>query len=286
MWKLLNIDQDENDAGGGAGGGAASQAGGGAAGAGAGDAGGAGASNAQAGAGQGAASQNAGTDDKTNQAAAWTQRDIVWNGQKIPVKTEEEAIALMQKGYNFTQGQQEIAKIRKDLIAKSTRFDQLLAELEKNKPAQGEGEEADDPVKKLGKDVEDLRTQAQIQQWDKAFGPVKQKYPGISEKVLIVEFQDKIQAGEVEDSAEGLMKTAESLASERTGIVNRQLDELLAKADDPRITAFKQKVIADYVAGKTKLADAGGEHGGSGGAGGAEEKGSISEIAARIRAGI
>jgi hypothetical protein len=49
--------------------------------------------------------------------------------------------------------------------------------------------------------------------------------------------------------------------------------------------AYNDKLIADYVAGKSKLANAGGEPGGTAAAGKPDTQASISEIAARLRNG-
>lgn len=63
---------------------------------------------------------------------------------------------------------------------------------------------------KLTKSTEDVGYLLE-QTWDEAFKPVKQKYPNIDVELLILEFLKKIKTGEVEDSAGGLMKTAEDL---------------------------------------------------------------------------
>jgi hypothetical protein len=76
--------------------------------------------------------------------------------------------------------------------------------------------------------LQELRTQAQLQEWEKAFNPIQQKFPDISEKSLLADFQEKVAAGEVEDTAAGLMKVAEGIANEREGLVGKRLEGLLA----------------------------------------------------------
>lgn len=283
LFRLFNIDQDEHDAGGGAGGAEANQpAGISEAAAGARAAEGAGAPEAQAGANIDAVKPEAGQPGQTNQAAAEEQHDIVWNGQKVKMSLQE-LKDNAQRAYNVTQGEQANSKTRKELAAAMKRFEDLIAEAEKNgkQPAAEEGEQ-EDPVMKLSKEVDGLRTKALLQDWEKAFNPVQAKYPDISEKALLQEFQEKVKAGEVEDTSAGLMKTAEGISTEREGTVNKRVDALLTNTNDPRVKAFTQKVIADYVAGKLKLANAGGENP-KGASGGKAEERSISEIAADLR---
>lgn len=255
---------------------------------------GAGAAAAQAGADGGAGSQAAGTQGQNQAGADADQREIVWNGQKIK-KPIAEIIGLAQQAYNITQNEQalaaerkQITQIRKDYQARLLRLDQIEAELKKgNTGAGGEGGEGrpdpDEPLTKIGGELATLKEKMALHDWERAYGPAKQKFPDISEDYLISKFGEMIRSGEVEDDAEGLMKTAEAIANGFNSTASGRLDELLANPNDPKVKEHNAKVIADYVAGKTKLADAGGDKGAGGSGGKAESVKGISEIAAELR---
>ena len=284
---FIKIDQDEHDAGGGAGGAGASQDGGIAGAAAEARAAGGEGPAAQAGADINAAKPGAGQPGDTNQAAATDQHEIVWNGQK-KMMTLQELKDYAQRAYNVTQGEQANSKTRKELTAQLARLEQMIAEAEKNGKPPDESE--NDPLAKLSKaheatrqELAGLREKSLVQDWERGFAPVQQKYPDISEKALFMEFQEKVQAGEVEDTVTGLMKTAEGMAAEREGIVNKRLDGLLLKSDDPRMKAYKEKLIADYVAGKLKLTNAGGENPKGAAGGKLDTESSISDVAAKLR---
>lgn len=282
MWKVIRYDQDEHDAGGGAGGVATSQDGAGDGIADAAAAALAGGTADGAGAGDGAAGPKAGTDGKTSQAAAGEQFEITWEGKKIQM-TRDEVINNAQRAYNVTQREQELAKTRKDYQVKLLKLDQYYADLEKaGKPAKGaDGAEpdADDPLSKVAGEVAELKNQLLVQSWEKSYAPVKQKYPDVSEKMLIEEFQVKIQAGEVDNSNEGLMQTAEAMAKGFDSTVETKLDKLLADPENPKIKAHNLKVIEAFVKGKKDLANAGGDKGAGGTGGKAKEAKSIDEVA-------
>jgi hypothetical protein len=276
------------------------------------DAGGAGAPPAQPEAGEPAAAPAAGTDGKP--AAAGEQYELNWNGKKIAVNSREEAVALMQKGYNVTQKEQEVSKLRKELLTKHERADRLFAELERLKqegrPA-AEGEEASpqdppDKVTQLEQQVRELRDRHLEEQWGKIFSPIATKYPDVPELELAQEFQKALEAGDVENTAEGVEQIAAKLAENYTTQINQRLEKqlsnpesplvkahndkvvtaLLADINNPKLTDYNQKVIAAYMANKMKLANAGGDGGKGGGAGAATDKKlTISEVAAKFNTG-
>ncbi len=307
MKSFFNIDQAENDASNG--GGTGSQDGGANGAAGAGAAAGAEGAAAQGGASGGAANQNAGNAGG-NAGAAWEQREVDWNGQKVAVKTWEEAKALIQKGYNVTQREQELSGMRKSLLAKMARFEQLEAERAKkagNNDGEAEGGEgADDPIKLMQSRQDKLEDELKIEKWNKVFEPISKEYPDVPEMELIDAFRAKKLALEVEDTTEGLMQVAQELSEQHTGRINQRLETaltdpkskvatdyaekiittLLADTNNPRLKTYNKTVIDAYLAGKLELAEAGGDNGGRGnGAGtGSEKVESIAEIAARQRA--
>lgn len=260
------------------------------------DAGGAGAAAAQAKADGGAGSQAAGTTDQNQAGADADQREIVWNGQKIR-KPMAEIINLAQQAYNVTQIEQalaaekkQLAQSRKDYQVRLLQMDRIEAELRAGKPGKGaeggEGGEGqpdpDEPLKKLEGKFATLEQKQALLDWKEYYGPVKLKFPDVSEKMLVQEFEAKIQAGEVDDSVEGLMQTAEAMANGFESMVDTRLDKLLADPNNAKVKAHDTKVIADYVAGKTKLADAGGDKGAGGSGSKTKESRSIDEVADEI----
>lgn len=283
MEKILQILMDQAD-GDGAGSGSPE---------GAGDGAGAGAAAAQAGADGGAGSQAAGTQGANQAGADADQREIVWNGQKIK-KPIAEIIGLAQQAYNVTQTEQalaaerkQLAQSRKDYQARLLRLDQIETEYKKGKPAAGgeggEGGEGqpdpNEPLTKIGGELATLKQKMALQDWERAYGPVKQKHPDISEDFLISKYGEMIRSGEVEDNSEGLMKTAEAIANGFDSTATGRLEKLLADPNNPKVKEHDAKVIADYVAGKTKLADAGGDKGAGGTGAKKVEAKSIDEVA-------
>lgn len=292
MWKWLKLDQDEHDGGGGAGGGAASQAGGSA---------GAGVADGQrppAGAGAGAGSSSpAGTDGKTSQKSAWEKDTIVWNGQQKEL-TREEIINYAQQAFNVTQREQAASMKWKEATTQLARLEKLIADADKKnggeERGQGQNDGEEDPVKALTAKYTNLEQtmeqRERLREWKDLCVPIKQKFPEIDDGALSDLFLEKLEGGLVENSEAGLMSVAAELAakatSERTERETKLLEKALANSEDPRVKAHNERVIADYVAGKTKLAGSGGEHGGGGAGGsGGNETRTISEIAASLRKG-
>jgi len=223
----------------------------------------------------------------TSGKPAWEQDEIVWNGEKKKL-SRQEIINYAQQAYNVTQKEQNLAKLTKDATDRLARIDALAAELEKNdgEGADEQAPEDDEPVSQLSKEVQALKLKEQIRTWDNAFKPIADKYPDISEKALLAEMREKVASKEVDDNAEGLMKVAESMANEREGTVSKRLEALLKENKDPRLQAYRKKSIEDYVAGKIKLANAGGEGGGSPAGAKPQTSKSIDDVATRIRGTI
>lgn len=297
--RWFNIDQDENDAGGGAGGGSGSQDGGDA---GKGDADAAAAAAAQAEKDKG--SSGSAGNDGTPPKPAWEKDSIVWNGQQKEL-TRQEIINYAQQAFNVTQREQAASKKWKEASAKDANVTARLEYLEKliadadKKGGDGEDDgqqDPPDPIKELTGKFQTLEQRQEKrelrQQWNEAFLPIKQKFPGIDEDKVNDSFTEKVKSGEVEDSERGLMTAAEEVAkadaAEKKTAEDKQIETLLTKADDPRLKAFIDKEIAKYVADKAKNKNAGGDSGAGGGGGGQAKKdaGSISEIAAKIRESI
>lgn len=272
MHKFLNIDQAEaGDEG--AGGGSQEGAEGAAGAAGAGTDGGT--------VDQGAAG------GETSSKPAWEQDEIVWNGEKKKF-SRQEIINFAQQAYNVTQKEQSLAKLTKDAQERLARIDALMAEAEgAGKEGEGEGEgEADEPIGKLSKEVEALRLKEQIREWDAAVAPIIAKNPEISEKKLLAEFRDRVASKEVDDTAEGLAKTAELMVSEREGTVSKRLEALLKDEKNPQLQSIREKAVKDYLDGKLKLRDAGGEGGGSPAGAKTDKPGSIDDVARKVRESI
>jgi hypothetical protein len=196
--------------------------------------------------------------------------------------TREQLIARGQQVGNITQREQEVARERKDLAAKMARLDELLAEAEKGSQPPEEVNEMDALKGQIG-ELKALEDQRQL---DSAMAPVKTKFPDLDEDAVLTLFLKKVKNKEVENSAAGIMAAAEEVHNGRETMVKGSLEKLLANHDAPELKAYNEKLIADYVAGKYKISNAGGDLGGAGGAGnGAPAKGgeSISEIAKRLR---
>lgn len=299
MRKFFTIDQAE-DAAGGAGGGEGSQGGDGAISQAA-----AVALAAQESDKKEAAAQPAGEPGKTSQEAAAEQFELTHNGNKIKM-TRQEVIDAAQRGYNTTQKEQEISKLKKELIAKHARANQIIEEAEKaGKQPEGE-EEPESELNQLKNTITGITEKLQLQEWEKALGPIHTKFPDVDELELAAKFQEKVKAGEVENTNAGLEEVATELAQHSEGKVNKKLEavladeknnmvtshnqkvieKFLANPEDPKLKAYEQKVIADYVAGKTKLSSAGGDNGkgAAAGAGAGKDKvESISDVAERHR---
>lgn len=266
---------------------------------------------AQPGEGEGAADPAAGTDGKP--AAAGEQFELNWNGKKIAVNSREEAVALMQKGYNVTQKEQEVSKLRKELLTKHERADRLFAELERMKqqgrPADEPGadpQEPPDKVTQLEQQVKELRDKHLEEQWGKVYNPLATKYPDVPELELAQAFQKAMAAGEVENTADGLEQVAAKLAEGYSTQINQRLEKqlsnpesplvkahnekvvtaLLADPNNPKMAEYNKKVIAAYIADKSKLTNAGGDGGKGAGAGApTDKKLTISQVAAKYGAG-
>lgn len=291
MWRIFKLDQDEDGAGNGGGG--ASQTGG----AGAGVAEGAGAPNAQAGAGSSAANQDAGKGG-SGQSSATEQFELEFDGQKGKY-TRQQLIDAIRKDKDYTVKTQEVAKTRREQLARMARLDQMETEYQERlkkggKAEDGEGREGDeqpDPVKALTDRQAALESKALVREWLDVYNPIAAKYPSMDEDRLRTTFLERVKLGEVEDSAAGVMKTAESVAkeidSEGTANEDKLIDKILANPKHPKLEAFVQKKLAEFVAGKVKLAAAGGdsEKGHTADAQPGKKR-DISEIAAEIRSKI
>ncbi len=235
------------------------------------------------------------------QSPAQVFHELKING-KVEKLTTEQLIARGQQIGNITQREQEIAAQRKEMSSKLTRLDELLREAEKgNQPP----EEVDE-IQQLRSDIKELKTREESREshkaLEKALEPVRKKFPNMDDKMLdkaLQHFADNVKSrkgpkgepienpdGLYDNDAAGVAKAIEDFHAERDGMVKGGLEKLLANPEAPELKAYNEKLIADYVAGKYKLANAGGDLGGQGGAGnGAATKPGedISAVAARLR---
>jgi len=222
-----------------------------------------------------------GSQDPNNGASGSTPQDgleITWNGQKKKV-SREEAIKLAQQGYNVTQKEQMLSRKSKELQDKMQRLDALIAEAEKN----GDDPSGDNEIKKLSNELKSYRDEIGEIKLQRAMEPIKSKFPDIDEDQLLIAFEKKVSSGEVEDNENGLMSVAENLAKGYGEKVSSQLEKLLSDPENPKMKAFADKVIREYIEGKRKLANAGGETGGPSGGPKPQKIESISEAASRAR---
>lgn len=213
------------------------------------------------------ASSGAGTGQEP---AAWAPVELEYKGQKIPVKTREEAIALMQQGHDYTQktqsaakAKQEALKLKQDYMSRLERTTALLAELEakRNKAATGEGEgeqegdgegrkpapPADDKLQKLERELAELRDERNAEAWEKITAPILQKFPDVPEAELAEAFKAAVDRGEVENSLEGLQEVAEQMNGHYSGEINKRLEKQLATKDSPLVKAHNDRVISEFL---------------------------------------
>lgn len=296
-WLQILMDQERGPDGGGSGSPAGGDAGEAGAGAGA---------PPQAGEGSAAAGQGAGNGGTPS---AWAPIELDWKGQKLKVNTLDEARALMQQGHDYTSKTQEVARLKKELLAKHSRADRFLAELEKRgSEGKPEGEEQQgqpepqDKTARLEQQLQELVDRENERQWLEIFKPISQKFPDVPERDLAAAFAKAVENGEAENSIAEVERIAAELAPQYKDQRNQELGKLLvdkenplvkthndkvleaflADKENPKLKAYTQQVIADYIAGKIKLKDAGGDGGKGGAAGSAkDEKLTIEQIAAK-----
>jgi len=251
---------------------------------GAGDQGAAGAGASQAGQGAGTQPPAGGTPGAAGASQGGTSdvHEITINGKKEHLTLDQLKARAQQVG-NITQREQELAAGRKDMAAKMARLDELLEQAEKGNTTDDE----DTEIQKLTKEVGGLKETAAQAALDKALAPTLAKYPGLQEDEIVDNFVRRVRKGEVENSAAGIMKTAEEMISGRDTMVNSSLTKVLENPEDPRLKDYNTKLIDAYVKGKYKLSNAGGSNGGGAGAAGAAGKGSgnLADIASKLRQG-
>jgi hypothetical protein len=305
MERFLIIDQAENDGAGGGAGGAGSQAGGAAAGVAA--AAGAAAAGA-AGAGEAGAAGGAAGAAGAGAAGAEEAQEYDLNGNKVKL-TKAQLVAELMKAQDYTKKTQMSAAERKKYQTAATRADQIaeeyLAELKKLRGDGGEKPEPEpeDKFTTLEKRQAAIEEQINNDKWEKTFNPIRSKFPELDDLEVAARFSAAVKAGEAENSPAGLLAVAEVVAKEQGGKRNQMLETELAKPDnplaknlsqkaidaflknpeDPKHKAFRDQVIADYVAGKIKLSNAGGDNGAGGGAGAAKKDENLEAVGRRIR---
>lgn len=218
------------------------------------------------------------------------------NGKKFKLPLKE-VVARSQRFENFTQKEQEVAGYKKDLAAKIAKFDAMIAE--RASDPENQTQEELDKTAQLEAEVKELKdwkeqqaaaekTAADKKLWDDTTAPVLQKFPGVGAKELRERFLERCEAaaakGEAalaeENTAAGLERAAESLMSEKENTVNERLDKLLADPENPKVKAYREKVILEFTKGKVNLADAGGEHGGAGAGGTIKKIGGLADAEA------
>jgi len=228
------------------------------------------------------------------QPSAEEQTEWEFDGQKVKY-TRQQIIDELRKAKDYTQKTQELAKTRKEQLARLTRLEQMEAEWREKHPeaaGEGEGGEGDgaDDIKTLKNDLAALHQKELQRDWKDSYTPVAKQYPNMDESRLIDRILERKKLGEPVEDAAALMKLAGEVSaeikSETDTEENKRIEKLLANPEDPRLVAFKQKVISDFVAEKIKHSKAGGD--GKGGAGpgangGEEKKGDLSETAKAIR---
>lgn len=214
---------------------------------------------------EGAAASQAGTG---SEPAAWAPLDLEYKGQKVAVKTREEAIALMQQGHDYTQktqsaakAKQEALKIKQEYMSRLERTTALLAELEakRNKAAEGEGGEeaagesqqaaapANDKLQKLEQELAEMRDEKNAEAWVKLTAPILQKFPDVPEGELAVAFEAAVSRGEVENTMEGLQEVAEQMNGHYSGELNKRLEKQLSEKDSPLVKTHNDKVISAFL---------------------------------------
>ena len=239
----------------------------GAEGAGSGGAGGEGNPGAEgAGAGDDTAGQNTGS--QGNAGTGEEQFDLTVGGKVIKLN-KTEVINRAQQATDITQKQQKISETQKTLNTKVRQADMLLKEIEDQKATGQSADPADeDKFKKLTDEISSLQDVNQQRELDNALAPAKAKYPHLNEDMIINAFTQKANAGEIENSAAGIMEVAAELATTENGSFEQRVNELIKDPNNPQMKKYNDKLIADYVAGKRRSYNNGGEHGGAGGTGG------------------
>jgi len=198
--------------------------------------------------------------------------------------TREALQTLASKGLEFEHVSQTIATKTKQLTAQEAQLKAMIAELEKGKDG-----DSDDGEKKeygeLKQQLEAVKDEQARLAMDRILAPAMQKYPDLKKNEVLERFLEKGGKGLVEDSKAGMLEAAEAIAQEKKGHIDKTLEGVLSNQEDPRVKAIGDRAIADFLEGKRKLARAGGENGGAGGAGikPQEPPKTIAEAAARAK---
>lgn len=223
--------------------------------------------------------QKPGTPEK---GAGEVQVEITVNGKKETI-SQSELIARAQRNSNITEKEQEVSNQRKSLDKKLRQADMIIADLKaKEESGQDLTPTEENLLEKTNARVQELEAEREQRNVDKAFEPIRTKFPEVNEYLLFKNFRDKVLAGEVDDTPKGMMEVAEGMSKDYSGKVTQSLETTLKDNNNPITKKHNAEVIKDYLKNKKKYAYVFGEGPGGGGAGvGDKPISSISEAAER-----
>lgn len=176
-------------------------------------------------------------------ASASDELEYTVDGKTFKV-SRTEAIALAQKGHDYTRKTQGLADSRKKLESEfQTRIrqgiDQELARLR-----QKETQDPPDPISELRTGQERLQQRLDEERWTREMTTLKGKYPLINEQLFTLEIMNaKAEWDQVEELAQQHQQAREA---EREEIFNKIFED----EKNPLSAKARQKVIDDYIARK------------------------------------
>lgn len=225
---------------------------------------GAGSGDGSSGAAGGSASAGAG---QPGEGASQSEFEITVAGQKVKL-TRDQVLEHASKGHDYTRKTQELADQKRRMEAEYSR--RLQTELAKALDAQRRApaeEQEQDPLADIRSRQDRIEQRIQDEKLDAALERIKGKFPNVNPKLLMIEAAErKVERFEDLDAVAAELNTAHE--TERSGL----LEKLLGDANNPTVSKFREKVIAEYLQKKSKDATAGGENGSGGLPGGEAPK--------------
>jgi len=200
--------------------------------------------------------------EANNPPAGTGNGDIAIERDGVKVLIPQAEIAdYVAKGVDYTKKTQLLSEKEKAWQAEIQRLTAQINNPQANPENYGEGQEQD-VVTQITERMGKLESTLADVELEKKLVLVREKYPNISDDMLLTKFTKMADEGKIRANMDGLMAAGEAANQDIVGIVNKQLQSVM-DSTDPKHIELRNNIIKQYVAGKIKMINAGGEPGGS-----------------------
>jgi hypothetical protein len=188
------------------------------------------------------------------------------DGQVLKL-TREQLRELASKGHNYTRKMQEMAEKEraKEREYQSKLNNALQQERERLMREMQERENPPSVEEQNMRRLQQIEAKIEDDKLDRKIQEVTGKFPGVNEKLMLITALERFGKDVTYDD---MVSVAQEMATGMQSEREQLLDKVLSDGDNPKVKAFKQKAVDDYLAAKAKESKPKGENGTGGAPGG------------------